>query len=156
MTTCKKGLRMAMKMSNEAVHERIRKARATIAAGVRLSQPELETRGRQAYAEAVIENTIRLYNDDLASEARAALAKLLFNTQPSTHSTDADEDATADAEETTQEIEAEARALRTVRTPSDIVPARELPPETLYDPDNEVEDEEEGYVDITDEDEDEL
>ncbi|QKY78647.1 hypothetical protein SEA_DRYAD_109 [Streptomyces phage Dryad] len=121
---------MAMKMSNEAVHERIRKARATIAAGVRLSQPDLETRGRQAYAEAVIENTIRLYNDDLTSEARAALARILFD-----H--DAEEDATADAEETTQEVEAEIQRLREIDNITDLVPVDELDPETLYDPDDE-------------------
>lgn len=126
---------MAMKMSNEEVHERIRKARATIAAGVRLSQPELEARGRTEYAEAVLENSIRLYTDDLTPEAREALVRLLFDV-PAV-SNDADEDATADAEETSAELEAEARRLRSVRTPSDIVPARELPPETLYDPDNE-------------------
>jgi hypothetical protein len=145
---------MAMKTANDDVYFRIKSAGALKAAGIRLNNRDMEQEGREAYAAAYLENAILVYTEDLTDAARDALVRLLFEVP--THSTDADEDATADAEETAAEIEAEARALRKVRTPSDIVPARELPPETLYDPDNEVEDEEDDYVDITDDDEDDL
>lgn len=145
---------MAMKTANDDVYFRIKSAGALKAAGIRLNNRDMEREGREAYAAAYLENAILVYTEDLTDAARDALVRLLFEVP--TSSTDADEDATADAEETSAELEAEARALGRVRTPSDIVPARELPPETLYDPDNEVEDEEDDYVDITDDDEDDL
>jgi hypothetical protein len=129
-----------MKMANEVIHSRIRKARAVIAAGVRLSQPALERQGREEYALSSVENAILLYSDNLTAEARAFLAHLLFDspTEPTT-ATDADEDPTADAEETAAEL----KQLRQAKTPFDLVPPSELPPETLYDPDDEEEWEEE-------------
>lgn len=127
---------MAMITANDDVYFRIKSAGALKAAGIRLNNPEMRLQGQQAYAAAFIENAILVHTEHLTHAARAALAKLLFDTEPS------DEDATADAEETTAEIEAEARALGKVRTPADMVPPRELDPETLYDPDDEFEDDE--------------
>lgn len=136
---------MAMKTANEEVYFRIKSAGALKAAGIRLNNPDMENEGRQAYAAAVVENTILVYTEDLTKEARAFLAKLLFGTEPA-NSDNADEDATADAEETTAELEAEARHLRSVTNIADIVPVTELDPETLYDPDNEhYDDEDEEY-----------
>lgn len=127
---------MAMITANDDVYFRIKSAGALKAAGIRLNNPEMRLQGQQAYAAAFIENAILVHTEHLTPEARSALAKLLFDTKPST------EDATADAEETTAELEAEARALGKVRTPADMVPPSELDPETLYDPDDEFEDEE--------------
>jgi hypothetical protein len=123
---------MAMKTANDDVYFRIKSAGALKAAGIRLKKPDMEQEGRENYAAAVVENAILVYTEDLTPEARAFLARLLFDTDPSN-----DEDATADAEETTAELEAEARKLRRVKNIADIVPARELDPETLYDPDDE-------------------
>lgn len=132
---------MAMKTANDDVYFRIKSAGALKAAGIRLNNPEMELQGLQAYAAAFVENAILVHSEHLTDEARAALAKLLFNTQTST-TDNADEDATADAEETSSELEAEARALREVSNVADIVPPSELDPETLYDPDDEYEDDE--------------
>lgn len=132
---------MAMKTANDDVYFRIKSAGALKAAGIRLGNPEMEKQGKQAYAAAFIENAILVHSEHLTDEARAALAKMLFNAPQQT--SDADEDATADAEETNSELEAEARALGRINNVSDIVPPSELDPETLYDPDDEYEDDEE-------------
>lgn len=137
---------MAMKTANDDVYFRIKSAGALKAAGIRLKKPDMELQGRQDYAAAVIENTILVYTEDLTPEARAFLARLLFNTAPALTSS-ADEDATADAEETSAELEAEARALGKVNNISAIVPASEQDPEHLYDPDNEFEEDEDDYED---------
>lgn len=135
---------MAMKTANDDVYFRIKSAGALKAAGIRLNKPEMELQGRQAYAHAVLENTILVYTEDLTDEARAFLARLLFDTAPA-KTNNADEDATADAEETSAELEAEAAQLRSANTPFDLVRPSELPPETLYDPDDEFEEEEDDY-----------
>lgn len=130
---------MAMITANEDVYFRIKSAGALKAAGIRLGNKDMEEEGRANYAAAFVENAILVHTEHLTHTARAALAKLLFDTDPTT-----DEDATADAEETTAEIEAEARALGKVRTPADMVPPSELDPETLYDPDDEYEEDEDA------------
>jgi len=132
---------MAMITANEDVYFRIKSAASLKAAGVRLNKPDMEQRGREDYAAAFVENAILVHTEHLTEEARAFLVRLLFEVPPLTDN--ADEDATADAEETTAEIEAEARALGKVRTPADMVPPSELDPETLYDPDDEYEEDEE-------------
>jgi hypothetical protein len=131
---------MAMKTANDDVYFRIKSAGALKAAGIRLKNPAMEEEGRQNYAAATLENQILVYTNDLTPEARAFLARLLFDSpaEPTT-ATDADEDATADTEETTAEL----KQLRRAKTPFDLVPPSELPPETLYDPDDEEEWEEE-------------
>ncbi len=140
---------MAMKTANEDVYFRIKSAGALKAAGIRLNNADMRTQGEQAYAAAFIENAILVHTDHLTDEARVALAKLLFSSARS-EGTNADDDATADAEETTQEIEDEINRLRSASTPFDLVRPSELPPETLYDPDDEFEEDEEGYEDDPD------
>lgn len=132
---------MAMITANEDVYFRIKSAGALKAAGIRLGNKDMEEEGRANYAAAFVENAILVHSEHLTEEARAALVRLLFEVPA--HTDNADEDATADAEETTAEIEAEARALNRLRTPADMVPPSELDPETLYDPDDEYEDDEE-------------
>lgn len=140
---------MAMKTANDDVYFRIKSAGALKAAGIRLNNPDMRTQGEQAYAAAFVENAILVHSEHLTDEARVALAKLLYATAtPSAATTtDADEDATADAEETSAEIEAEAAKLRSANTPFDLVRPSELPPDTLYDPDNEFEEDEDDYED---------
>jgi hypothetical protein len=141
-----------MKVANEDVYARIKSAASLKAAGIRLGKPDMAAEGQANYAAAILENTILLYGADIDSVARARLVRIFFDV-----TSDDDEDATADAEETTQEIEAEARHLRSVTNIADIVPVTELDPETLYDPDNEhYDDEDEEYdpaADFEDEDE---
>lgn len=135
-----------IKTASETVHKKIRRARAVIAAGVRLKQPQREATGRAAYAEAVIENQVLLYGENLTSQARSRLARLLFDSTSDTSTQaalDADEDATADAEETTAEL---LQEVRKINAPIDMVRPSELDPETLYDPDNEEEWEEEDPI----------
>lgn len=136
---------MAMKTANDDVYFRIKSAGALKAAGIRLNNADMRTQGEQAYAAAFVENAILVHSEHLTDEARVALAKLLYATATpaaSAATTDADEDATADAEETSAEIEAEAAKLRSANTPFDLVRPSELPPDTLYDPDNEFEEDE--------------
>lgn len=66
-------------MANEEIHSRIRRARAVIAAGVRLKKPNLEAEGRADFAEACIENQIELYGTDLTPAQRSALIKAIHN-----------------------------------------------------------------------------
>lgn len=143
---------MAMKTANEDVYFRIKSAGALKAAGIRLNNSDMRLQGEQAYAAAFVENAILVHNEHLTPEARSALARLLFDAPPQTDN--ADEDVTADAEETTQELEAEARALGRIDNITAIVPPQELDPETLYDPDDEhYDDEDEEYdEDLEDED----
>lgn len=143
---------MAMKTANEDVYFRIKSAGALKAAGIRLNNSDMRLQGEQAYAAAFVENAILVHNEHLTPEARSALARLLFDAPSATDN--ADEDATADAEETTQELEAEARALGRIDNITAIVPPQELDPETLYDPDDEhYDDEDEEYdEDLEDED----
>lgn len=140
---------MGMKVANEDVYARIKSAASLKAAGIRLGKPDMAAEGQANYAAAILENTILLYGADIDSVARARLVRIFFDVTDN-----ADEDATADAEETTQELEEEARHLRSVTNIADIVPVTELDPETLYDPDNEhYDDEDEEYdEDLEDED----
>lgn len=121
-----------LKTANERVHAEIRRARAVIAAGVRLKKPELEKEGRQDFAEASIKNQILLYGPVLTDAARNRLQRELFDTDPSS------EDATADAEETTAELLAD---LRSARSPLDLTPVASRSEDEQYDPDDEFEDE---------------
>lgn len=121
-----------LKTANERVHAEIRRARAVIAAGVRLKKPELEKEGRQDFAEASIKNQILLYGPVLTDAARNRLQRELFDTDPT------QEDATADAEETTAELLAD---LRSARSPLDLTPVNSRSEDEQYDPDDEFEDE---------------
>lgn len=145
---------MAMKTANDDVYFRIKSAASLRAAGIRLGNKEMELKGVSNYAAAFVENAILVHSENLSHEARVALAKLLFSSQRDA-ATNADQDATADAEETAAEIEADAALLRAASTPFDLVRPSELPPETLYDPDNEFEDDEDDYEeeDLDDDDE---
>lgn len=140
---------MGMKVANEDVYARIKSAASLKAAGIRLGKPDMAAEGQANYAAAILENTILLYGADIDSVARARLVRIFFDVTDN-----ADEDPTSDAEETTQELEEEARHLRSVTNIADIVPVTELDPETLYDPDNEhYDDEDEEYdEDLEDED----
>lgn len=114
-----------IKTASEDIHKRIRRARAVIAAGVRLGKPELEREGRADYAESVIENQVLLYGPDLTPEGRNRLVQAIFNT---------------DSVQPT-----EALAEQPLVTPADIVSEEELAPvrdKYEYDIDNEVEDNE--------------
>lgn len=86
---------MTIKVATEQLRERMRRASANIAAGVRLEKPELELHGRTESAKAHIENQILLGRHYLTSEECQHLAELLFSTN--------DEDYTADAVETNGE-----------------------------------------------------
>lgn len=136
---------MAMKTANDEVYFRIKSAGALKAAGIRLNKPEMEQEGRENYAAAYLENAILVYTNDLTDEAREALAKLLFVVQPEDAL-----DTEADEDEIEMAMEGEAAQLRSANTPFDLVRPSELPPETLYDPDNEVEEEEDDYEDWDD------
>lgn len=85
-----------MKTATPELHQRMRKASANIGAGVRLNKPELELEGRRLSAKAHIENQILLGRAFLSDEDVTELAILL-------HELD-DEDYTADAVETTNEV----------------------------------------------------
>lgn len=145
---------MGMKVANEDVYARIKSAASLKAAGIRLGKPDMAAEGQANYAAAILENTILLYGADIDSVARARLVRIFFDVTDT--ATSADEDPTSDAEETSAELEAEARHLRSVTNITDIVPPQELDPETLYDPDNEhYDDEDEEYdpaADFDDED----
>lgn len=124
---------MGMKTANEDVYSRIKSGSSLIAAGVRLGKPEMEAKGRAAYAEAIIENAVRLYGEHLTSNALVRITNLLYDAQPS------DEDATADSEETTQELDdldSELRDLRETVTPHSVLAAN---PDLDEDPDDEYE-----------------
>jgi hypothetical protein len=121
-----------MKTANEDVYARIKSGSSLIAAGVRLGKPKMEAEGRARYAEAIIENAVRLYAADLTTEAVARISHLLFDLND-----DSDEDATADAEETSQEIEALTADLRYAHTPASVLAAN---PDLDEDPDDEYED----------------
>lgn len=86
---------MSIKTATPELHERMRRASANIAAGVRLAKPELELEGRRTSAIAHIENQIRLGRAFLTPADITLLARLL-------HDID-EEDYTADAVETTKE-----------------------------------------------------
>lgn len=123
---------MGMKTANEDVYARIKSGSSTIAAGVRLKQPDLETKGREIYAEAIIENAVRLYAENLTATALARLTRLMYDLQD-----DSEEDATADAEETTQELQLEDADLSDLRQA--ITPVSILAPLLDEDPDDEYE-----------------
>lgn len=126
---------MGMKTANEDVYSRIKSGSSLIAAGVRLGKPEMEAKGRAAYAEAIIENAVRLYGEHLTQAALVRITNLLYDAQPS------DEDATADAEETSAELDdldAELRDLRETVTPHTVLaadPALDEDPEDEYEED---------------------
>lgn len=69
---------MGMKTANAGVYSRIKSASSIIASGVRLGKPEMEARGRQEFASAHVENAILIHSEHLTPEARASLARLLF------------------------------------------------------------------------------
>lgn len=120
------------------MYSRIKSGSSLIAAGVRLRKPEMEARGRAAYAEAIIENAVRLYGEHLTPNALVRLSHLLYDVQPTT-SDNADDDATADAEETTQELadlDADLQDLRSTVTPASVLAAD---PALDEDPDDEFE-----------------
>lgn len=94
---------MSIKTATPQLHERMRKASANIAAGVRLSKPELELLGRRLSAVAHIENQILLGRAFLDKDDVKRLAELLFSTNPADFSHDPIDDATADAVETNVE-----------------------------------------------------
>lgn len=126
---------MGMKTANEDVYSRIKSGSSLIAAGVRLGKPEMEAKGRAAYAEAIIENAVRLYGEHLTANALVRITNLLYDVQPN----DTDEDATADAEETSAELDdldADLRDLRETVTPHSI---RVSSPDLDEDPDDEYE-----------------
>lgn len=114
-----------IKTANEDIHARIRRARAVIGAGVRLSKPDLEAEGRADYAESVIENQILLYGSNLTSEGRNRLVQALF---------------------TSDRVQPETPELQKEITPADIVSEEEYARVTSdpyeYDIDNEVEEDE--------------
>lgn len=127
-----------MRTANDDVYSRIKSGSSLIAAGVRLRKPEMEARGRAAYAEAIIENAVRLYGEHLTPNALVRLSHLLYDVQPTT-SDSADDDATADAEETTQELadlDADLQDLRSTVTPASVIAAD---PALDEDPDDEFE-----------------
>lgn len=126
---------MGMKTANEDVYSRIKSGSSLIAAGVRLGKPEMEAKGRAAYAEAIIENAVRLYGEHLTANALVRITNLLYDVQPN----DTDDDATADAEETSAELDdldADLRDLRETVTPHSI---RVSSPDLDEDPDDEYE-----------------
>lgn len=128
---------MGMRTANDDVYSRIKSGSSLIAAGVRLRKPEMEARGRAAYAEAIIENAVRLYGEHLTPNALVRLSHLLYDVQPT--SDNADDDATADAEETTQELadlDADLQDLRSTVTPASVIAAD---PALDEDPDDEFE-----------------
>lgn len=130
---------MGMRTANDDVYSRIKSGSSLIAAGVRLGKPEMEARGRAAYAEAIIENGIRLYGEHLSANALVRLSRLMYDVQPTPTTDNADKDATADAEETTRELDdldADLRDLRETRTPASILVAD---PALDEDPDDEYE-----------------
>lgn len=127
---------MGMKTANDDVYSRIKSGSSLIAAGVRLGKPEMEARGRAAYAEAIIENAVRLYGEHLSPNALVRLSHLLYDVQPT------EEDATADAEETSaelDELDADLRDLRQTVTPATVLAAS---PDLDEDPEDEYEDDE--------------
>lgn len=126
---------MGMKTANDDVYSRIKSGSSLIAAGVRLGKPEMEAKGRARYAEAIIENAVRLYGEHLTPNALVRLSHLLYDVQPT--SDNADEDATADAEETSAELDALTRDLREAYTPASILvaTAEDEDPEDEYEED---------------------
>lgn len=125
---------MGMKTANDDVYARIKSGSSLIAAGVRLGKPEMEAKGRAAYAEAIIENAVRLYGEHLTQNALVRLSRLMYDVQPLDT-----EDATADAEETSQELDeldADLRDLRETVTPVSVIVAD---PSADEDPDDEYE-----------------
>jgi len=129
---------MGMRTANDDVYSRIKSGSSLIAAGVRLGKPEMEAKGRAAYAEAIIENAVRLYGEHLTQNALVRLSRLMYDVQP-LDSDSADEDATADAEETAAELDdldADLRDLRETVTPVSVLVAD---PATDEDPDDEYE-----------------
>lgn len=129
---------MGMRTANDDVYSRIKSGSSLIAAGVRLGKPEMEARGRAAYAEAIIENAVRLYGEHLTANALVRITNLLYDVQPTTDN-NADDDATADAEETAAELadlDAELHDLRQARTPASVLAAD---PALDEDPDDEFE-----------------
>ncbi|QKY79587.1 hypothetical protein SEA_SHAKENBAKE_104 [Streptomyces phage ShakeNBake] len=131
---------MGMRTANDDVYSRIKSGSSLIAAGVRLGKPEMEARGRAAYAEAIIENAVRLYGEHLTPNALVRLSHLLYEVQPvDTEGNNADQDATADAEETSAELDAldaDLRDLRETVTPASVIAAD---PALDEDPDDEYE-----------------
>ncbi|AVP41439.1 hypothetical protein SEA_YARA_105 [Streptomyces phage Yara] len=127
---------MAMKTANEDVYSRIKSASSLIASGVRLGKPEMEAKGRQDFAAAHVENAILVHSQHLTDEARAKLARLLFeaSTEP---------DPTPDLAE-----------VRSVTDPSDIVTDEDI--SVPVDPQGEYEEEEEDYVDPEDDEDEDL
>ncbi|QYW07361.1 hypothetical protein SEA_ROONEY_104 [Streptomyces phage Rooney] len=101
---------MAIRTATPELHERMRKASASIAAGVRLNKPDIELQGRRLSARAHIENQILLGRAYLTSEDCQHLAELLFSTNPADFAHDPIDDATADAVETSAEALAMTRA----------------------------------------------
>lgn len=75
---------VGMKTANDDVYSRIKSASSLIASGVRLGKPEMEAKGRQDFAAAHVENAILVHSQHLTDEARAKLARLLFeaSTEP--------------------------------------------------------------------------
>lgn len=135
-----KGITSSMiKTANPEVHAAIRRARAVIAAGVRLKKPDLETEGRQDFALASIENTIRLYSDHLTSEARAFLAHLLMS---------ADDTTNPDAVQNTTKHNEEAAALRSAVTPADLLPDTDDLSDTAHNEFDEFDDEDDFDPDM--------
>lgn len=127
---------MGMKTANDDVYSRIKSGSSLIAAGVRLGKPEMEAKGRAAYAEAIIENAVRLYGEHLTQNALVRITNLLYTVQPEDLDT---EDATADAEETSaelDELDADLRDLRETVTPVSVIVAD---PNAEEDPDDEYE-----------------
>jgi hypothetical protein len=128
---------MGMKTANDDVYSRIKSGSSLIAAGVRLGKPKMEAEGRAKYAEAIIENAVRLYGEHLTPNALIRLSHLMYDVQP-TATTDADEDATADAEETSAELDADLLDLRQTITPASVLassPDLEEDPEDEYEED---------------------
>lgn len=83
---------MAMKTANEDVYSRIKSASSLIASGVRLGKPDMEAKGRAAFAAAHVENAILVHREFLDDEARAFLAHLIHTDAPTTDFDDEEED----------------------------------------------------------------
>jgi hypothetical protein len=112
-----------MKTANEDVYARIKSGSSLIAAGVRLGKPKMEAEGRARYADAIIENAIRLYAEHLTGSSLSRLAHLLYEVQSATTNTN---DNTNDNTSASSELlvqDADLRDLRETVTPASVLAA---------------------------------
>lgn len=117
-----------IKTANEGIHARIRRARAVIAAGVRLAKPDLEAEGRADYAESVIENQVLLYGAHLTAEGRNRLQRAIFDSDR--------------VQPTTEQMQGTITAADIVSDEDIELAKSRVPDDEEYDIDNEVEEDE--------------